>query len=214
MAALATVIDKRWVGSESHSQEPAVDSLLRHARLTGLPTKAWKTKRGERQYNLRLRGLDEIWRDFVEYFKLITLQKISSWQQRNHSNRENRPKERNFFRTLSKKGNKMSFFPSLLFWNDNEKSLKKNITKLQSVLRQCPTYNIQALSEIRRQNRCLKTRYLKTNFNIKNGYLSTSDSRWKKGYTCRDVSLSPHERLKTVLYHPECNHIFNGRLEK
>ena len=125
MAALATVIDKRWVGSESHGQEPAVDSLLRHARLTGLPSKAWKTKRGERQYKLRLRGLDEIWRDFVEYFKLITLQKISSRQQRNHCSRENRPKERNFFRTLSKKGDKMSFFPSLLFWNGNEKSFKK-----------------------------------------------------------------------------------------
>ena len=71
---------------------------------------AWKTKREERQYKLRLRGLDEIWRDFVEYFKLINLQKISSWQQRNHSKRENRPKERNLFRTLNKKGDKMSFF--------------------------------------------------------------------------------------------------------
>ena len=117
MAALATVIDKRWVGSESHVQEPAVDSLLRHARLTGLPTKAWKTKGGERQYKLRLRGLDEIWRDFVEYFKLITLQKISSRQQRNHCNRENRPKERNFFRTLSKKGDKCLFsFTVVLEW--------------------------------------------------------------------------------------------------
>ena len=53
-------------------------------------------EREERQYKLRLRGLDEIWRDFVEYFKLITLQKISSWQQRNHGNRKNRPKEINF----------------------------------------------------------------------------------------------------------------------
>ena len=110
MAALAAVLDKRWVVYESHGQEPAVDSLLRHARLMGLPTKAWTTKREERQCRLRLRGLDEIWRDFVEYFKLITLQKISSWKQRNHSNRENWPKERNFSRTLSKKGDKMSFF--------------------------------------------------------------------------------------------------------
>ena len=146
----------------------------------GLPTKAWTTKREERQCRLRLRGLDEIWRDFVEYFKLITLQKISSWQQRNHWNRENRPKERNFFRTLSKKGDKMSFFPSLLFWNGNEKSFNKNITKLQSVLPQCPTYNIQPLSEIRRQNRCLKTRYLKTNFNVKNGILKHFRLKVKK----------------------------------
>ena len=41
------------------------------------------------------------------------------------SNRENRPKERNFFRTLSKKGDKICFFPSLLFWNGNEKSFNK-----------------------------------------------------------------------------------------
>ena len=155
---------------------------------------AWKTKREERQYKLRLRGLDEIWRDFVEYFKLINLQKISSWQQRNHSNRENRPKERNFFRTLSKKGDKMYFFPSLLFWNGNEKSFKTNITKLQSVLPRCQTYNIQALSEIRRQNRRLKTRYLKTNFNVKNGILKHFRLKVKKGYTRRDVSFSPHEK--------------------
>ena len=69
------------------------------------------------------------------------------------SNRENRPKERNFFRTLSKKGDKICFFPSLLFWNGNEKSFNTNITKLQSVLPWCQTYNIQALSEVRRQNR-------------------------------------------------------------
>ena len=141
---------------------------------------AWKTKREERQYKLRLKGLDEIWRDFVEYFKLINLQKISSWQQRNHSNRENRPKERNFFRTLSKKGDKMSFFPSLLFWNGNEKSFETNITKLQSVLPRCQTYNIQVLSEIRRQNRCLKTRYLKTNFNVNNGILKHFRLKVKK----------------------------------
>ena len=49
---------------------------------------------------------------------------------------------------------------------------------------------------------------------LRTEYLSTSDSRWKKGYTRRDVSFSPHERLKTVLYHPECNHLFNGGLEK
>ena len=132
---------------------------------------AWKTKREERQYKLRLRGLDEIWRDFVEYFKLINLQKISLWQQRNHSNRENRPKERNFFRTLSKKGDKMSFFPSLLFWNGNEKSFKTNITKLQSVLPRCQTYNI---------HRCLKTRYLKTNFNVKNEILKHFRLKVKK----------------------------------
>ena len=59
----------------------------------------------------------------------------------------------------------MSFFRSLFFWNDNEKSFKANITNLQIVLPRCQTYDIQALSEIRRQNRCLKTRYLKTNFN-------------------------------------------------
>ena len=123
------------------------------------------------------RGLDE---GLCRVFKLITLQKISSWQQRNHSNRENRPKERNFFRTLSKKGDKMSFFPSLLFWNGNEKSFKTNITKLQSVLPRCQTYNIQALSEIRRQNRCLKTRYLETNFNVKNGILKHCRLKVKK----------------------------------
>ena len=148
----------------------------------GLPTKAWKTKREERQYKLRLRGLDEIWRDFVEYFKLIILQKISSWQQRNrnHSSGENRPKKRNFIRILSKKGDKMSFFPALLFWNGNEESFKINITKLQSVLPRCQTYNIQVLLEIRRQNRCLKTRYLKTNFNVKNGILKHFRLKVKK----------------------------------
>ena len=65
----------------------------------------------------------------------------------------------------------MSLLPLLLFWNGNEMSFKTNITKVQSVLPQCQTYNIQALSEIRRQNRCLKTRYLKTYFNVKNGVL-------------------------------------------
>ena len=108
----------------------------------------------------------------------------------------------------------MSFFPSLLFWNGNEKSFKTIVTKLHSVLPRCQTYNIQALSEIRRQNRRLKTRYLKTNFNVKNGILKHFRLKVKKGYTRRDVSFSPHERLKTVLYHPGCNHLFNGRLEK
>ena len=132
---------------------------------------AWKTKREEWQYKLRLKGLEENWRDFVEYFKLIILQKISSWQQRNHSNRENRPKERNLFRTLSKKEDKMSFFPSLLFWNGNGKSFKTNITKLQSVLPRCQTYNI---------HRCLKTRYLKNNFNLKNEILKHFRLKVKK----------------------------------
>ena len=96
-------VGESWPGTR-------VDSLLKHARLTGLPTKAWKAKGEERQYRLRLRGLDEIWRDFVEYFMLITLQKISSWKERNHSNRENRPKGGNFTRTLSKKGEKCLYF--------------------------------------------------------------------------------------------------------
>ena len=74
----------------------------------------------------------------------------------------------------------MSFFPSLLFWNGNEKSFKTNTTKLQSVLPRCQTYNIQALSEIRRQNRCLKTRYLETNFNVKNGILKHFRLKVKK----------------------------------
>ena len=74
----------------------------------------------------------------------------------------------------------MSFFPSLLFWNGNEKSFKTNITKFQSVLPRCQTYNIQALSEIRRQNRCLETRYLKTNFNVKNGILKHFRLKVKK----------------------------------
>ena len=106
----------------------------------------------------------------------------------------------------------MSFFPSLLFWNGNEKSFKTNITKLQSVLPRCQTYNIQALSEIRRQNRCLKTRYLKTNFNVKNGILKTQGE--KKVRHVGMCSFSLHERLKNVLYRPECNHLFNDRLEK
>ena len=50
----------------------------------------------------------------------------------------------------------MSFFPSLLFWNGNEKSFKTIITKLQSVLPRCQIYDIQALSEIRRQVDTLK----------------------------------------------------------
>ena len=181
MAALAAELDKRWVALESHGQEPAVDSLLRHAPLTGLPTWTWKTKREERRYKLRLRCLDEIWRDFVEYFKLITLQKVSSWQQRNHSNRENIPKERNFFRALNKKGDKMSFFPSLLFWNGNEKSFKTIITKLQSVLSRYQIYDIQALSEIRRQIDALKHGTWKLILTLRTEYLSTSDSRLKIG---------------------------------
>ena len=50
----------------------------------------------------------------------------------------------------------MSFFPSLLFWNGNEKSFKTIITKLQSVLPRCQIYDIQALSEIWRQIDALK----------------------------------------------------------
>ena len=38
MAALAAELDKKWVALESHGQEPAVDSLFRHARLTVLQT--------------------------------------------------------------------------------------------------------------------------------------------------------------------------------
>ena len=74
----------------------------------------------------------------------------------------------------------MSFFPLLLFWNGNEKSFKTNITKFQSVLPRCQTYKVQALSEIRRQNRRLKTRYLKTNFNVKNGILEHFRLKVKK----------------------------------
>ena len=74
----------------------------------------------------------------------------------------------------------MSFFPALLFWNGNEESFKINITKLQSVLPRFQTDNIQVLSEIRRQNRCLKTRYLKTNFNVKNGILKHFRLKVKK----------------------------------
>ena len=108
----------------------------------------------------------------------------------------------------------MSFFSSLLCKSFCYKSFKTNITKLQNVLPRCQTYNIQALLEIRRQNRCLNTRYLKNNFNVKNEILKHFRLEVKKGYTRRDVSFSPHERLKTVLYHPECNHLFNSRLEK
>ena len=63
-------------------------------------------------------------------------------------------------------------------------------------------------------NRCLKTRYLKTNFNIKNGMLKHFRLKVKeKDYICRDVSFSTHERLKTVLYHPECNHFLKVGLK-
>ena len=51
----------------------------------------------------------------------------------------------------------MPFFPSLLFWNGNEKSFKIIITKLQSVLPRCQICDIQALSEIRRQIDALNT---------------------------------------------------------
>ena len=194
MAALAAVLDKRWVALESHGQEPAVDSLLRHARLTGLPTKAWKTKREERQYKLRLRGLDEIWRDFVEYFKLIILQKISSWQQRNHSSGENRPKERNFFRTLSKKGDKMSFSLHYCFGMAKKSHLKQI---LQSFRASCLDAKPTIYRFCRRSGDkidALKHGTWKLISTLRTEYLSTSDSRWKKGYTRRDVSFSPHEK--------------------
>ena len=70
----------------------------------------------------------------------------------------------------------MSFFPSLLFWNGNEKSFKTNTTKLQSVLPRCQTYNIQALSEVRRQNP-LKHGTWKLILTLRTENLSTSDSR-------------------------------------
>ena len=76
----------------------------------------------------------------------------------------------------------MSFFPSLLFWNGNEKSFKTNTTKLQSVLPRCQTYNIQALSEVRRQN-ALKHGTWKLILTLRTEYLSTSDSRLKKKVT-------------------------------
>ena len=41
---------------------------------------------------------------------------------------------------------------------------------------------------------------------LRTEYLITSDSRWKKGYTCRDVSFLLIKSLKTVLYHPEYNY--------
>ena len=180
-----------------------VDSLLRHARLTGLPTKAWKAKREERQNRLRLRGLDEIWRDFVEYFKLITLQKISSWKQKNHSNRENRPKERIFFPTWVRRETKCLFFLHYC-----EKVFVKSHLKqiLQSFRASCLDASTRSGDKID----ALTHGTWKIILTLRTEYLSTSDSRWKKGYTRRDVSFSPHERLKTVLYHPECN----GRLEK
>ena len=34
VATLASVFDERWVAQQCHSQEPAVDSLVRHARHT------------------------------------------------------------------------------------------------------------------------------------------------------------------------------------
>ena len=161
-----------------------VDSLLRHARLTGLPTKAWKAKREERKYRLRLRGLDEIWRDFVE---LITLQKISSWKQKNHSNRENRPKERNFSPTLSKKGDKMFFFLHYC-----EKVFVKSHLKkiLQSLRASCLDASMRSGDKID----ALTHGTWKLILTLRTEYLSTSDSRWKEGYTRRDVSFSPHEK--------------------
>ena len=55
----------------------------------------------------------------------------------------------------------MSFFPSLLFWNGNEKSFKTIITKL----RYTGPVGDPATS------RYLKTRYLKTDIDVKNGIL-------------------------------------------